>query len=223
MQEFVGRGDEKVPRKPQGDHVGHCKTKHFWRDRTAYSCIFQHNDNHYIYGVDQKGNSLSLRFIVQSELVGEVFLSLRLATGAVYTFPGKNLKQCHQPTNRSFVWQVITQRNFTDCRVGSGKPKTSRSKSWNRSRDSAWLTTVSWATPPATSNTSSSASCKKQTFCSWSILIVNVAAGPAPAPPSSTPKTPPPPSWPTPWREKRGGTAIGCPSCETPSRFLFLN
>jgi hypothetical protein len=40
--------------------------------------------------VDQKGNSLSLRFIVQSELVGEVFLSLRLATGAVYTFPGDN-------------------------------------------------------------------------------------------------------------------------------------
>ncbi|XP_015836216.1 rifampicin phosphotransferase-like isoform X2 [Tribolium castaneum] len=51
-------------------------------------------DNYFIYGADQKGNSLSLRFIIGSGLVGEVFLCLRLSTGAIYTFPGeKKTKQ----------------------------------------------------------------------------------------------------------------------------------
>lgn len=52
---------------------------------------FQYNDCHLFYGADQKGNSLSLKFQICSNLVGEVFLCLRLATGAIYTFPGKKL------------------------------------------------------------------------------------------------------------------------------------
>ena len=42
--------------------------------------------------MDQNGNSLSLRITLRANLVAEVFLCLRLTTGAIYTFPGKSNK-----------------------------------------------------------------------------------------------------------------------------------
>ncbi|KAJ3650727.1 hypothetical protein Zmor_017373 [Zophobas morio] len=63
-----------------------------------------YDDNHFIYGVDQNGNSLSLRITLRANLVAEVFLCLRLTTGAIYTFPGEKITRLYSIS--SWRWKT---------------------------------------------------------------------------------------------------------------------
>ncbi|CAH0549548.1 unnamed protein product [Brassicogethes aeneus] len=50
----------------------------------------QHTSSHFIYGVDQKGNSISVRFTLHLQRIAEVFLYLRLSNGKRYILPGND-------------------------------------------------------------------------------------------------------------------------------------